>query len=322
MANQTGKSYLLNCAPEIRNIIYGFVLSYDDPIIRANPRKTPRTFLALLQVSKSVERDAAPIFYKQNLFRFICRDWEWAISSEHGLDVYNEARAASRGLSSYDDAQMTCPVIDVPKRYINSLRNVSLIRELPGQWSNGPLGDYTLEPKDLEMPDLENAINFLAARSTTLNSLSITLKRMNLCDVIHWDPDPSSFLWQLDTERRISTAVGKFANLARLDIWKTRVIRQWPKPLKVPCEWTAVQPEALNRVKVDHFPTAKEVLYTRRAEIEKYQWAQTIFCIAEEFLIDFQQTGVEGRKLEYPSELEHLGVDDSDDTRSLRLPRR
>lgn len=311
----------MNCASEIRNIIYGLVLTYDEPIIRADPRKSPKNLLALLQVCKSVERDAAPMFYGQNLFRFVCQDWEWATTSEHGLDVYNEARSANRGLSSYEDAQIECPMIDVPKRYIGSLRNVSLIRELPGQWSNWPLGDYNLEPKGLEMPDLEKAINFLAARSTILYSLSITLKRMNPCDVIQWDPDPSQFLWQLDTERRISTAVGKFANLARLDLWKIRVIPQWPKPLKVPSEWTAVQPETLDRVKVDHFPTAKEVLYTRRAEIEKHTWAQTIFCIAEEFLIEFQQTGVEGRKPEYPSELERLGVEDSDDTTSLRLPR-
>lgn len=65
---------------------------------------------------------------------------------------------------------------------------------------------------------------------------------MDLCDLIQWDPDPSTFWRELDAERRISTAVGKLANLDRLEIWKFRVTRYWPKSLEVPCEWTAVQP--------------------------------------------------------------------------------
>lgn len=65
MAIKTCRRLLLNCAPEIRNAIYGYeVLSFDNTIIRGQPMKAASTSLSLLRVSKSVEREAAPIFYK------------------------------------------------------------------------------------------------------------------------------------------------------------------------------------------------------------------------------------------------------------------
>lgn len=292
MANTPGKSPFLDCASEIRNVIYGYVLSYDNPIIRGKPDDGKSVSLALLQVSKLVEREAAPIFYERNLFRFDCQNWE--TSSEHDVDVYNEVRA-KKGLSSYDEAQMTCPVIDVPKRHINSLRQVSLIRHLPGHWPNGPLFDKRLGPQGPGILELENTINFLAARNAILNSLSIILKRTDQCGSIQWDPDPSTLLRELDADKRISTAVGKLLNLDRLEIWKSRLTRQWPKGFREPPgKWTAVEPEAVNRVKRDHFPKAKEVLYTHQ-ELKGTR-PPKVFCIAEEFLIDFHQTGVKDRK--------------------------
>lgn len=309
MANEKGKCHLLNCASEIRNAIYSYILTYDNPIIRGKPGEAASIFLALLQVSKSVEREAAPVFYERNLFRFNFRHLH--ISFEHDSHGYNKVRA-KEGLSSYDDAQMTCPIIDVPKRHIGSLRKLGLVRELPGYWPNGPLDDYSLGPRGLRILDFEKAIGFLAARNVILKSLTITLKRIGLCDSIQWDSDPSTLLRELDADRRISTAVGKLENLGRLEIWKFRVTLRWPRSLKVPSECTAVQPEALDQVQVHHFAKAKAVRYTRRAEVEKSQRFQTVYCIAEQFLIDFQQTGVKDRKLTYPSGLEREGFGDDD----------
>lgn len=316
MANNSGKSPFVDCASEIRNVIYGYVLSYDNPITRGTPDKVTSASLALLQVSKLVEREAAPIFYERNRFQFDCQNWE--TSSENDLHVYNEMRA-KKGLSSYDDAQMTCPVIDMPKRHINSLRKVNLIWQLSGDWHVfwpiEPFFDNHLGP---EILSLENPINFLAARNAILNSLSIILKRTDPPGIIKWEPDPSRLLRELDVDRRISTAVGKLVNLERLEIWKSRLTPEWPRTLKVPYQWTAVEPEALNRVKLDHFPKAKEILYTRRAT-ERTHHSRMVFCIAEEFLIDFHRTGVNGRNLEYPSKLERLGLDGSNDAVRLRL---
>lgn len=307
MANDmTSKSYLLECAFEIRNLIYGYVLSNENPIIRGQPEGVTSTFLALLQVCKSVEREAAPIFYEQNLFRFHCR--HSGPSSEQTLDVYDQARA-QKSLSSYDDAQTTCPIIDVPKRYIKSLRNISLIREIRGIWPNGSLGAKGIGPQGFGITVLEDAIDFLAARNTILTSLSIVLKRVNLCGGVQWDPNPTALLHELDGEKSLSSSVEKLANLCRLEIWKVRVTLQWPNQLKVPCEWTAVEPEVLDQVKVDHFPKAKTVLYTRRAKEQKTLSHRPNYGVAEQFLIDFKCTRVKGRRLEYPSELERLRVD-------------
>lgn len=304
MATTTNKSHLLNCSSEIRNIIYRYALTFDHPIVRAKPDDTDPTLLALLQVCKLVEREGAPIFYEQNLFQFNVRYLNTP-------DVYTLGRAG-QGLSPYDDAQMICPIIDVPQRHINSLRNLSLVKDVEGtQWPNQfrvGFGYFKLGASGLGILDFETVIDFLAARNDILKSLSITMKLFK-CDTIRWDPDPSSLMRELDCEKRISTAVGKLASVDRLKIRKSRVTTRWPTLLTVPDEWTAVPPEALNQVKLHHLAKTKAILYTRRADRVKQTHKQSlkVFCIAEEFLIDFQRSGVKGRELEYPSELEREG---------------
>lgn len=128
------------------------------------PDEVTSTSLALLQVSELVEQEAAPIFYERNLFRFNIRHWEISVEN----NVPNQVRA-KEGLSSYDDSQMTCPMIDVPKRHINSLCKVNLIRESPGHWPNGPLFDDMLGRQGLGILDLENVATYLAARNVILN---------------------------------------------------------------------------------------------------------------------------------------------------------
>lgn len=304
MANKTDESYLLNCSSEIRNIIYRYALTFDNPIVREKPDRANPTLLALLQVCKLVEREAAPIFYERNLFQFNLRYLNTP-------DIYRLGRAG-QGLSPYDDAQMICPIIDVPQRHINSLRHLSLVKDVEGtQWPNHFLdgfGYFKLGASGLGILDFESVVNFLATRNDILKSLSMNMI-LYKCDQIQWDPDPSNLMRELDHEKRISTAAEKLASLDRLKIRKSRITTRWPELLKVPNKWTAVQPEALNQVKVGHFAKAKAMLYTRRADVVRAtrKGSPKIFCIAEEFLIDFQQSGVEGRELEYPSGLEREG---------------
>ncbi|MCJ1254530.1 hypothetical protein MMC24_002345 [Lignoscripta atroalba] len=278
MAN-TNKSHLMDCASEIRNTIYSYVLCFEHHIIRKKSETMP-TPLALLQVSKAIERDAAPIFYELNLFRFVCQ-------SIDELEDDHNTRRPDEGLSpsSYKDKQTECPYIDVPKRHINSLRNISLVKELNGYWPNGPVVDAALGAQGLGVLEFEETINWLAARNAILNLLSINLRRTYRIASISWDTDPSTLLRELDRERRISRAVGKFNNLRCLEIWKSRSVSKsmWEKMMAR--EWTAVSSEAFDNVKHDHFGQAKAVLYSRKGEIEPTQ--QDEWYLAEGFLIDF-----------------------------------
>lgn len=260
MANTTGKSHLLNCPPEIRNIIYGYVLSYDNVIVPyckgsgVTGYCTPdSTFLALLQVSKSVEREAAPIFFKQNLFQFDC----WYLA-------YKFPYFDTDGFLFPHEDQIECPIINnVPERYIIFLRNVNLYMLLTGN-----------KRKCHEILEVQSAINCLAARSTILR-LSITLVEQGEEDQSEWDPDPFSTLRALDDEKCISTAVGKLANLGRLEIKMIQGYHHRRRPLRVSGEWTV---QLLNRVKVEYFAKAKAVRYSRQAEP---------YSVTDEFSIDF-----------------------------------
>lgn len=288
MANTTGKSLLLSCGPEIRNIIYGYALSYEGALNRGEPEKANLISPALLQVSKSVEREAAPIFYERNLFRFNCGDLE--ICREQNLDANKHLQAES--LSSYDDARMTCPNIGVPKRYLKSLRKVYLFRKLDDMDSK------SLWFIDFWVLDLENAINYLAARNVILSQLWIVLqKRFGLCE-LRWGPDPASLLRELDAEKRISTAVGKFANLSRLNILSYRVSHRPPGPRMGPFRSKAAPPIDVNRVKLDHFARAQAVIYTRQEGMKVMAaHSPTVYCLTEMFLISLKRwkTGTESR---------------------------
>lgn len=260
MANAIGKSHLLNCPPEIRSIIYGYVLTYDNPIVFSysySPKVKPDpTMLSLMQVSKSVEREAAPIFYKQNVFRFHC----WLSTCD--LDIPD------------GDSWKECPFINVPERYNKFLRHVKLDKEQKQGKQGGP-----------SVLDLHSAIDYLAKKYNIL-SLSIDLHRMDVTIDPEWDLDPLSMLRNFDGEKCIFTTVGKLVNLSHLEIRKTQSV--WQIPERWPSEWTA---ELLNQVKVENFARAKAVLYRRQAgDIQnEYSWSH---LITEEFLMDLEQTGV------------------------------
>ena len=152
---------------------------------------------------------------------------------------------------------------------------------------------------DLWVLDLENAINYLSARNVSLNELWIDLERIHRDDVTQWDLDPASLLRELDAEKRISTAVGKFANLNRLLISNFRASRRSPEPMRVPYKWTAVQPRDVNRVKVDHFARAQSVFCTRRTEIKAKANSLSTHYLTEKVLIHFKKMEEKGRKPVY-----------------------
>lgn len=301
MANMTGNSLLSSCAPEIRNIIYGYALSYETALVRGEPKDANLISLSLLQVSKEVEVEAAPIFYGRNLFRFRCDDLE-ICHEQYLVDTNDHLRAEI--LSSYDDARMTCPNIGVPKRYIKSLRKVCLVRQVNDR-----------EPKsvwfmDRWVLDLENAITYLAARNVSLNELRINLERKDPGNIIRLHSDAAHLLRDLDVEKRISTAVAKFANLDLLLISKFRVGRRPLEPLKVRYGWMAAQPIVLNRVKVDHFARAQAVFGTSHAEFKSTSVFLKFYRCTERVLIHFKKMDGKGRKPVHPSDVECEGGDD------------
>ena len=267
---------LMDCAPEVRNAIYRYVLCFDNRIIRGKP-ESPNA-LALLQVSKAIEKEAAPIFYEVNVFHFVCR--------KLGEPADDARIQIATGLPRYYDVQTECPYVDVPARHINSLRNIGLITELEGFWPNGPLIDAVLGPDGLGLLEFESTITWLASRNTILNLLSVTLRRRSLVSRIDWDPNPSSILDELDQERRISTAVGKLTNLRCLEIWKSRRVneRTWNK--MVPMVWASVLAEKFEDVKAEHFPQAKGILYSRMKE-GRDLLKPGFYFLKEGFSIDF-----------------------------------
>ena len=91
---------------ELRWMIYSFALKYSKAIHRSNFNRSrlDPTVAALLQTSKQVEAEAAPLFYRLNTFRF-CK-----------MPL----------LPSYDDIQTVCRAIDIPSRYVSQLRTVYL----------------------------------------------------------------------------------------------------------------------------------------------------------------------------------------------------
>ena len=266
----------MDCAPEVRNAIYRHVLKLDHCIIRGKP-ESPNP-LALLQVSKAIEQEAAPILYEINLFQFVCQK-----PSEPTNNITSQTEA---GLPRYNDIQTECLLDDVPGRHINSLRNISLIKEFNGFWPNGPLMDTALGLDGLGMLEFEKAISWLASRNAILNLLSVTLRRRSRVSHIDWDANPSPILDALDQERRISTAVEKLTNLRCLEIWKSRRVneRMWDKG--VATEWAPVRPEDLEDVKAKHFPKVKGILYSRRKE-GKDPSQLGHFFLKEGFSIDF-----------------------------------
>lgn len=266
----------MDCAPEVRNAIYRHVLSFDHRIIRGKS-ETPNR-LALLQVSKAIEKEAAPVFYEVNLFHFVCQP-----PNQPANNINSQTDA---GLSQYRDVQTECPSIDVPARHINSLRNISLLKELKGWWPNGPLIDARLGPDGLGMLEFEKTITWLASRNAILNLLSVTLRRKGTVGRIDWDSDPSSILDELDQGRRVSTAVGKLTNLSRLEIWKSRRVgeKMWNREALM--EWTPVRPEYLESVKVEHFPQVKGILYSRTKDGEDLLKPRRYF-LKEGFSMDF-----------------------------------
>ena len=273
---ETGNCRLLECAAEIRNTIYSHVLSFDHRLIRKRSETDPNA-LALLRVSKAVESEAGTIFYEVNQFHFRFKPPEG-----EGILPQVPAQAQEREHNAWISA--------MPERHADSLKSVSLIKELPRCWPNGPVLNSWRGEDGLGLLECEQMINWLAARNAILNVLSITLRRQAIVNYVEFDQNPLVLLSELDKDHQISAAVTKLSNLKRLEVWKSRSVyrRMW-KP-SVTTEWTRVQPTVFQQLRLK-FPQAKSVLYSRRLEDEPSQ--ERSWFLAEGYLIDFTGWGVE-----------------------------
>ncbi|MCJ1477549.1 hypothetical protein MMC13_006221 [Lambiella insularis] len=275
----------MSCPPEIRNAIYKHVLSFKAPMVRRKSDTTPMA-LALLQVNKQIEHEAAPVFYENNVFHF-----EYTLSEKgsqaSGEPLDYEMRRRKGNLSSYDDMQTECPYLDVPKRHVKSLRNVCFLKELEGYWPNGSVVDSVLGAEGLGTVDFAETISWLAARNAILDCISITLRRRGPISRITWDESPTCLLAGLDRDRCISTAVDRFPSLRCFEIWKSRraAFTSFSPPFEH-LEWTAIKPENFDEVRHNHFEKAKAVLYCRRMAR-----GSPFVYDAEGFMIDFQGEG-------------------------------
>lgn len=266
----------MDCVAEIRNTIYGYVLGFNHRLIRKSTLKDPNA-LALLRVSKDIECEAAPIFYEVNQFHF---GFDPSEAGDLSRDVPLQAR--ENEYSSWIGA--------VPERYVNSLRNVSLVKLLPHYWPDGPVLNSSKGEDDLGLLECEQMINELASRTAILNVLSITLRRQAIVNHLDYDENPLVLLSELDKNIRISAAVGKLSNLKRLEIWKSRAVYQRMWTPKVATEWIQVQSNTFEQIKLS-FPQAKSVLYSCKLEGEPSQKSRWYF--AEGHLIDFAGWGTE-----------------------------
>ena len=266
----------MGCPSEIRNTIYSYVLTFEHHLIRKKA-STDENRLALLQTSRAVEREAAPLFYELNTFHFICQD----------LDTPEDNHDASQ--STLYDVQAAFRYVDIPDRHVNSLRNLSIAKVLPGIWPNKIIIKHTSRARvrSLGTLQLEKLLLWLASRNMILKILSIDFSRLGPVSSIDWDEDPSLLLGELDSQRRISNAILNLRCLKSLHLWKSRIalrrnMNGWDSGEKG--DWKPIQPEAFDRVRQHHFSRASEVLYSRKREHKPGD--NPYWCYSEGFLIN------------------------------------
>ncbi|MCJ1255008.1 hypothetical protein MMC24_002824 [Lignoscripta atroalba] len=142
MDQTTSKDFFFMRLPaELRSSIYGYALSYESYL----QREYDNRFLgnskvaALLQTSKLVETEAAPVFYAVNKFRF-----------HHGPPP---------GLST--NSHVDRRGIDLPKRYIPLLRHVCLLSAYDAE-------HYRLSDPD-ELPEMFAQLSLSGSSIRTLS---------------------------------------------------------------------------------------------------------------------------------------------------------
>ena len=261
---------LLGLPLEIRNQIYSYVLTFSKPLFLTT-LPYGACDLALLRVSKGLVCEAAPIFYENNVFQLEC-NFQTILEDED-----DESKEFYTNLTSPPDilyiGLTRCISIEVPYRYMSSLRRLSLIRPFASHWPDrSHMDPQSLLRGEPDLPDeleemsnvFQYAISFLVANASMITSLSLDVRMSRALSYNDWDPDPSIFLWTVDPFRQTAHAVGYLHHLKQLELWKTRKTFARVGRKEHVCDWTAVKEEELHRVRREHYPYAKEILYCRK----------------------------------------------------------
>ena len=248
----------MQCPPEIRNIIYDYLLSFEHRLIR-KASNTGESLLAFLQTSKAIEREAAPIFYGRNVFHFVCPD------ADTPDDQLNETC-----YSTAIEAKSTLRYITLPTRHLSAVKSLSVVKYFRGYWPNRPSSPDQLTQLWLAesgKPHFEVLIEWLVSSNVNLKSLSIELKMQGTVGYIECDWDPSYlFMILCSSQQSISIVLSKLQGLKCLRMWKTRIA--WAEKVSgwVDLEnsgWNHIPTEILEQAQGQHFPRANAVHYTR-----------------------------------------------------------
>ena len=260
--------HLLACPPEIRNLIYRHVFTFELPLTHKISEIIPNAF-AFLRVCKSVEREAAPILYQLNRFVF---DLDYQHRHDRRTRSFVAAKASGREPN----------LSGLPARHINLLRDISLRKNLlrPDQFGI----DYELfsstspNMSKYSDADIKETINALAERATLLTSLSITWRSWN---ENAWDVDLSDVLSLISFGEGVSEALQQLASLRSLEIWYTR--DSFRDCNDIDHEWVELDRKVLDKVKMVLFPRAMAVLSSRTVE-----WTKSgAYAIEDGLLIKF-----------------------------------
>ena len=281
----SSKFNLMGFPLEIRNLIYSYVLTFPGPLIRISIPIRPRTFfagepprtnnepcdLALLRVSKSTEHEAAPVFYESNTFQLQCRFMTTFLDEDGELkefdsDIITLPDVVCIGITK-------CVSVEIPDKYMSSLRRVSLVRPIPSHWPDRrdmhpdfvSRGEPELPSELDEMSNVfDHAISFLATNSNMITFLSLEIQMLKRLSYNDWDTDPSMLLCTIDPFRKTAHAVSSLVHLKQLQIWKTRrTFARVGRKEKV-CDWMPVEERELHRVRREHYPQTRAIYYCRK----------------------------------------------------------
>ena len=259
ITSKTSDCHLLACPPEIRTLIYRYVLTFEHPLTHTICEATP-VDLAFLQVCKAVEREAAPQFYQVNQF----------VIKLDQPRYDRRTRSSAALIASGQDPNLSC----LPARHIISIRNVMLVKSPrenhPRDTSFVPFGSPLHNASTFSNVEIKNAINAFISRKTLLNSLSITLQGGH-------GMTPLSGL-----REGVFEAVTQLANLKSLELWRSRYYKVIDNETRF--DWADLGRKDLEEARDRCFPRAIAVSSSQRA---KWVDSEIAFRVEHGLLINF-----------------------------------
>ena len=246
----TSDCRLLACPPEMRNLIYSYVLTFERPLTSMIAEAIPID-LAFLRVCKAVEHEAAPLLYRLNRFVF-------QIDYQHRYDRRTRSFAAVKASGRKPDLSF------LSSRHINSLRNVVLVKKSeetdPRHTSFVPLGSTSHNVLIFSSTEIKETINTLTSKNTLLKSLSITLNGGHGMTLD--GRNALDFLSLLNLGKGVFQALRQITSLKSLELWHSRYYRisDDTKTYK----WMNLDRTVLEEVKSEHFPRAIALSSARR----------------------------------------------------------